>query len=71
MTSSYGYIVMAMALLLVIPCWADNTFKEGANNVGKGFKKILRLKLFLWFRGEIYHTALGGDYHLDPIVQNQ
>jgi len=33
-------VVMTMSFLLVLPCRADNTFQEGAKNVGKGFQQI-------------------------------
>jgi len=33
-------VAMAMVLFLVVPCWADTTFQDGAKNVGQGFKKI-------------------------------
>jgi hypothetical protein len=33
-------IAVVMALSLVFPCWADDAFKEGAQNVGQGFKQM-------------------------------
>ena len=33
-------IAMAMAVSLVFPCWADDDFKEGAQNVSQGFTKM-------------------------------
>jgi hypothetical protein len=33
-------IAVVMVLSLVFPCWADNTTKEGAQNVGQGFKQM-------------------------------
>ena len=33
-------IAVLMAVSLVFPCWADDSFKEGAQNVGQGFKQM-------------------------------